>query len=292
MKKVIALSAMLASSLFAVELQWGHGTMELSGGFLGLANTTISDNIDTYTLVEEHKNIYNSKYFYSYTFTIFDSQKMRQLQSNYNTGVSQVNSILRVPGMDSSYVTIPEMEYRLEGLDIGISIGYDLIHNSDSDYLGVAIYTGVSTPIIKSNKSLSSTISANVDLTKYYLDSETDIVSYKIGLGVYGEKKLSDFASIYGSAIYSFQTLNVSNDYANSDFDVNGNYFELNTGLRVHASKDSKFSGIYGTLGWRYREWNVDDAAINISGIASLKTPKSDMKFSSNAVVVGLGYNF
>jgi hypothetical protein len=291
MKRSIILSAMLASSLFAIELQWGHGTMELEGGFLGLSET-ISDDIDTYSLVQSHKNFSDSKYFYSFTFTIFDSKKMKDIQKTYNTGVKQANSVISAISKGDSYITIPQMEYRLEGLDVGISLGYDLVHNSDKDYLGVGAYTGVSAPIIKSNKSLSRTISANAELAKSYLDSDTEILSYKIGLGVYGEKSLSSIASIYGSAIYSYQTLNIKNDYAKADFDLNGKYLELNAGVKLEANNSSKFSGLYGTLGWRYREWQVDDAAINISGIGSIKTPESDMKFSSNALSVGLGYSF
>jgi len=291
MKKIILLSSIVATLSFGAEVQWGHGTVKVKGGFIGL-DYTISDDIDTYTLIENHKNLMNTNWFYGYDFTIFDSKKIRQAQRTINTGISNLNTFLDITGTS---LTIPELEYRLQGADLGISIGYDLIHESDRDYLGVGAYGGISLPYIKSSKSLSSTVKVNLALADYFKDSKTEFTTFKIGIGAYGQKSLNDMLSVYANAIYAFQTGSVENDYINSDFDVDGTYLELNAGLKFRPVKGKVgflSPNLYGTIGWRYREWNVDDVALNISGIASLHTPKSDMKFSTNVVTVGLGYSF
>jgi len=294
MKKVVILSALVATFAFSAEVQWGHGTIDLKGGFLGL-DKTISDDVDTYSLVENHKNIFSSNWFYSYDITLIDSKKIKQMQKNYNIGASKANSFISKLGIKNSYITIPELEYRISGADVGFALGYDILHNSESDYLGVGIYTGVSAPYIKSKKSVSRTVNANLAMANYFKDSKTEFLTYKIGVGVYAQKSLNDMVSIYGNSAYAYQRANITNDYIKADFDVDGSYFEVGAGLKFHVIKAD--AGIlsprlYGTVGWKYRKWNVDDVALNISGISALKTPKSDMEFSTNTFTVGIGYSF
>ncbi len=288
MKKVILLSSLLASTLFSAELQWGHGTIDLKSGFVGL-DQTISNDIDTYSLVEQHSNISNSKFFYGYTFTIFDSKKIRQAQKDINSGISNVNSALKGAG---GYVTIPALDYRLQGFDGGLTLGYDLASSNKENYLGVGGYLGISVPYIYSSKSYSNTVSVNLKMADYLKDSKTDISTYKIGLGLFGQKSLGKNASIYGSAIYAYQNGNIKNDYAKADFDVDGNYLEFSGGLKIHASKQSSLSGLYATVGLRHREWKLDNASINVTGVAGLKSPKSNFEFSSNVATLGVGYSF
>jgi hypothetical protein len=290
MKKIAILSILVANFAFGSDVQWGHGTMELKGGFLGL-NETISGDVNTYSLVEEHKNLLGTNVFYGYNFTYFDSKKMKQLQKEYNAGASSANSFVKKSGLDSKTIKIPEMEYRLQGVDAGVTLGYDLLHNSEDNYLGLGLYAGLSVPSIKSNKSNSSSkISDAIDL---YKASKTDISTYKIGAGVYAQKSLTPFLSLYSNAIYAYQSGNIKNDYARSDFDANGNYFEVGAGLKLSAKANMGILSprVYGTIGWKYRKWQVDDVSIDISG-GSLKAPKSNMQFSSNTFNLGFGYSF
>ncbi len=293
MKQILAISLITTTLLSSAELQWGHGTIDLKGGFLGL-NKTISDDIDTYSLVENHKNFLNSKWFYSYDITVFDSKKMKQLQKNYNTGASIANDYIK--SLDgSNYITIPELEYRLAGADVGLSVGYDFLHESENDYLGLGLYVGISAPYIKSNKSISKTISANLAVAEYFKKSKTDFLTYKIGVGVYGQKKLTDIISIYGNSVYAYQRANIENDYAKADFDVDGSYFEVGAGLKFKVLESDigiLSSKLYATVGWRYREWKVKDVSLNISGISTISSPKSDMTFSTNVFTIGVGYSF
>ena len=291
MKKIVLISSLVATFAISAEVQWGHGTIDLKGGFLGLSET-ISDDIDTYSFVESHKNIFSSNWFYSYDITLLDSSKLKQLQQNYNTTASTINSFL---GADNGYITIPELEYRIAGADVGFALGYDLLHKSDRDYLGVGIYTGLSVPYIKSEKSTSRTVAVNLEMAEYFEESQTDFLTYKIGVGLYAQKSINDMISIYGNTVYAYQRANIENDYANADFDVDGTYFEAGAGIKFHVIKtDTSLLSprLYGTIGWKYRKWKVDDVALNISGISALETPKSDMEFSTNTFTIGIGYSF
>jgi opacity protein-like surface antigen len=290
MKKFAIASILTLNLLYSSKIEWGHGTFELEGGFLGL-NGSKSCDIDSYSILEHHKNILGTNFFYGYNLTYFDSQKLKQLQTDYNLAVNSANTLI-TKAFGNNSIKIPEMEYRFQGIDAGVTLGYDLIHKSDSDYLGLGLYGGLSVPYIKSDKSSSSD---NLDaLAGLYEESETDITTYKVGIGIYAQKSLAPFLSLYSNAIYAYQTGNIKNNYANLDFDSNGKYYEVSAGLKFQALKADLgliSPSLYGTLGWRYRKWQVDDVGIDISG-ASLKAPKSDMKFSTNVFTLGVGYSF
>jgi len=291
MKKGVFLSLLVTIFGISSDIQWGHGTMELKGGFLGLTNS-ISGDVDTYTLIENHKNLLGTNFFYGYNFTYFDSKKMKQLQKEYNVKSLAINSYIK-SNTENKTIKIPEMEYRLQGIDAAMTLGYDLLHNSDSNYLGVGLYGGLSIPSIKSNKSNSSSSKLS-DIASLYEASKTEISTYKVGIGLYAQTSLTKFLSLYSNAIYAYQTGNVKNAYAKSDFDTNGKYFEVGAGLKFNAINADLglFSPkLYGTAGWRYRKWEVDDVSLNVSG-APIKAPKSDMMFSSNVFTLGFGYSF
>jgi len=288
MKNGIFLSVTLISIINGAELQYGHGTIDIKSGFFGL-DATVSDDINTYSLVENHSNLFGTNFFYGYTFTIFDSKTIKQGQKDINSGIDHVNSFFKSA---NGYMTIPALEYTMQGFDGGVTLGYDLIHQSENDYFGIGLYGGASAPYIKSKKSLSKTVKVNMKMADYFKESKTELLTYKLGVGVYGQKRVSDFLAIYGNAIYAYQTGTIKNKFAKTDLDIDGSYLEFNSGLKLKAFNNSALSGLYGTIGWRYRNWNVDNASINISGIGGVKTPKSDMEFSSNALTVGVGYSF
>ncbi len=63
-------------------------------------------------------------------------------------------------------------------------------------------------------------------------DSQTDIMTYKIGPTITFQRALlSNKLSMYGVASYAYQTGSLENDYAKSDFDVDGTFQEYNIGL-------------------------------------------------------------
>jgi len=298
MKKTLFCLA-LATSLFSGELRYGHGSMSFTGGFLGFEQT-VSEGIDTFSFEQNHKNVLGSKTFYAYSLTWYDSQHFKQMQSMYNTGVNQTFSWMNLSGTDTF---IPTMDYRLQGLDASLSIGYDLYHKDENNYFGVAGYLGINLPWIDSQKDSSylDNLPAGVDKNKLYdlyKASKTDIKTYKVGLAVYSRTKLAPTLSGYLNAIYAYQTGNISNDYAHSDFDVDGTYKALDIGVRFQPyEKNYRWLGItwsprvYLTAGYKMERWSVDDVAIDISG-AGMSMPKTTMKFDTDIGYVGVGYSF
>ena len=61
----IAILALGITVLNGGEIQTGKGTFEMSGGFVGI-NKTIQTDIQTYSMVEQHKSLFGSEWFYKY----------------------------------------------------------------------------------------------------------------------------------------------------------------------------------------------------------------------------------
>ena len=302
MKKILIV-ALFSSTLFSGEFQIGKGSMSFTGGMLGLTQT-ISEDITSYSLVSNHSNIGSTKTFYAYNFTWYDSKHMKQMQGIYNTGITQVNNSFSPNLLTGKSIYIPTMDYRLQGLDASISLGYDLINKDENNYLGVAGYIGISTPWISATKgddplpvSLPPQTSSNI--YNYYKDSETKIKTYKLGVALYSRTKLTSSLSGYLNAIYAYQTGSISNSYAKSDFDVNGHFTSFDFGLRFQPYEKNFDLGfftlsprVFATLGYRQNSWTYDDAAINISGMSSVKFPKTTMKIDTHIGYIGFGYSF
>ena len=298
--KKITLSLLLCSALFSGELRFGHGTMKFTGGFLGFTQS-VSEGIDTFTFEQNHKNILGSKTFYAYNLTWYDSQHFKQMQSMYNTGVSQSFNWLLGGATPTTFV--PTMDYRLQGLDASLSLGYDMYNLDENNYFGVGGYLGINLPWVdvKKDSHYLDNLPSGVDsskLYKYYKDSKTDIKTYKLGIALYGRKSLVPSLSFYSNFILAYQTGSISNDYANSSMDVDGSYTSLDLGVRFQPyEQDFKlwkvtFSPrLYITAGYKMERWSVDDVAIDISGM-NMKMPKTTMKFDTDTAYLGFGYSF
>lgn len=309
MRKIL-LIPFLGISLYSGEFQIGKGDMSFTGGMMGLTQT-ISENITSYSLISNHSNIGNSKVFYAYNFTWYDSEHMKQLQQTYNTGITQINNFFSPYNnfMSQNFMNqkiyIPTMDYRLQGLDAAISLGYDFINNGENNYLGIAGYLGISTPWISATKgndilpvSLPKTTKNNI-LYNFYKNSKTKIKTYKLGVALYSRVNIAPSLSGYFNWIYAHQTGSISNDYAKSDFHVNGDFISFDIGMRFQPYEKNFDLGLFtlsprlfATIGYRYNSWTYDDASINISGMPTVKFPKTTMKIKTDMAYLGVGYSF
>jgi len=300
--KKISLFLLGTISLFSGEFRYGYGDMTFNGGFLGFSQS-VTEHIDTYSYEESHKNMLDSKWFYAYSITWYNSEHFQQMQSTYNNTVNTIaNNFFFSTPADSS-VFIPTMDYQLKGFDGSLSVGYDVYHKDENNYLGLAGYLGIDFPTIDSAKSDSytTTLPSGVDqdlLEKYFLPSQTDITTYKIGIGFYGRKAIMPMLSLYANGIIAYQRGSVSNDYADSDFSVNGSYGALDVGLRFQPLEDNyEVLGItwsprvYLTAGYKLERWQLDDVAIDISGMGIQMAP-TDMSIDTDIVYFGIGYSF
>jgi hypothetical protein len=309
MKKITLSLIVFSALLTASEFQYGSGTFNMKGGFLGLTGT-IGTDVETFTLAERHSNMAGSDVFYSYDFTWYDSKTMKQAQHTYNNMVTVANGFNPI---SSSVWEIPSMDHRIKGLDANIRVGYDVIHEGEGDFLGLGVLVGLSMPWIDSSTDDDAEpsfgfIRDNVDnlltAADYFKASKTEMMTYKIGPSVNFQKTLvSDKLSVYGIASLAYQTGYIKNDYAKSKFTVNGSFQEVNVGLHYTPFTENYEFGwltlsprIYATLGYKYSKWDVDEMIINISGaeMSSKILDPLGMKFGFDSSIgyFGLGYSF
>ncbi len=298
MKKIL-LSTTFVVSLFASEIQYGHGTMDFKGGFLGLTGT-LSEDIDTISFLQNHSNIANSKFFYAYNLSYYSSKHFKAAQKLYNTTKKQITPWILGGATFSTF--IPAMDYTIKGMDASLSLGYDLINKNENNYLGLAVYLGINAPTIESKKDMKNTsIPANVNkvqLDKYFLPSKTDITTYKIGASLYSRFAITPSLSIYTNAILAYQKADIENSYAKANFNSHGIYKALDIGLRFQPiEKDYKLLGLtlsprlYLTSGFKWEQWDIKDVSIDISGMGMKYSPNK-MKITSKTTYVGLGYSW
>jgi len=301
MKKVTLSLLLLATLSTASEIEYGKGTFKLTGGFLGLSQS-INEDVTTYSLVERHANIPASNISYGYDFSWYDSKTLKQAESILNLGISPLNNPL-IPANNN--LQVPAMDYRVKGLDANIQLGYDVIHQDADNFLSIGTLVGVSIPWIDALMSDSNNNSNNNNTqTNTFPDTKTSFMTYKVGPAINFKKSLvSNKISLYGSATYAYQTGNIKNDYADTEYSVDGSYQEYNMGLYFTPFTETFKWGwlslsprIYATLGYKYSKWDVGDMTIDTSGTQLSSTVldpfNSKFKMESSTTYAGIGYKF
>jgi len=301
MKRSLLVFLGVSNLLLASEFQYGSGTFGMEGGFLGLTNR-IDTDVTTYSMVTRHANALGD-FFYGYDLTWYDSKTLTQAQHTYNNFANNGNNMM---GMNNNAkVSVPSMDYRVEGLDANVRLGYDVLHKDDDNYLGVGAIVGVSLPWIDSNKNSSSANNngSNSALGDFK-DTRTTIQTYKVGVTVNFQKTLIDNKlSLYGVGSYAMQTGKIENDHLSSDYNVDGTFQEYNLGLYFTPFTETYKWGfltlsprIYGTLGYKYSKWSVDKMSLNMSGheINSDILSPLETKFNMDSSIgyIGVGYSF
>ena len=275
MKKLLCVMG-VSLGLFASEIQFGQGSFSVDAAFLGLSSSD-NEKITTYSLVNEHKNIFSSKYFYSY--------KLAYYKSNTISSVYKLNSTA------AGALGVPQnilVYNKLRGVDLNIVLGKDFINQDNKDtYFGAGLLIGASFPYLKTNSSNNNNSTSN-----YLKKSKTKFYTYKLGLALKGQKALNGFVNIYANTAYALQSAKVKNSEANIDSSSNGDYFTFNTGVKFQAKTKKKIGfitlspALFATVGYRYDYWKVNDVKSN-----SL-TINTDITLKVSQVYVGLGYDF
>jgi len=308
MNKILLSLLTISALLPASEFQFGSGTFNMKGGFLGLTGK-IGTDVETYSLVERHSNIAGSDFFYNYDFMWYDSETLRQAQHSYNNMATKANNFL--PSTSETW-KIPNMDYRVKGLDANIRVGYDVVHEDSDNFLGLGLVVGLTTPWIDSSTDDDTSpsfdfIKDNTDnlltASDYFKDSKTSIMTYKIGPTINFQKSFNKNVSVYGIGTYAYQTGYIKNNYINSKLTVNGTFQEYNMGLYFTPFTETYKWGwltlsprIYATMGYKYSKWDVDEVLVNISGaeMSSKILDPLGMKFGFDSSIgyVGVGYSF
>jgi len=296
----------------AAEIQYGKGIFGMKGGFLGLSSRIESD-ISTFTLKNEHSNLGNV--YYGYDLTWLDSDQLRQKQKQYNSLAdiltNKASNYLWKKTKQKAIV-LPEMEYRVKGLDANLRLGYDIIHQDDYNYLGVGLLLGVSAPIVDADKgdsvapdlgNLYNEAGYILKAQKMFAKSKTKFTTYKVGPTISFQKSiLANRFSIYGTASYALQNANIKNTFAHLNTKVNGSYQSYDFGLKFTPfpnNSENTFlfnSKLHITAGYKYNKWKTKDAIFDISGNqidSKLLSPfKKKFEMDSSTTYAGLSYSF
>ena len=289
MKKIVIAAAAIGTLAVAGQMRYGYGTFGLKGGFLGL-DSSQSTHISSYSLVEQHKNLLASKWYYTYNVTWYDS-------SDLDTAQKRVQIDPRVAsGSGGSEIDVPAMKYRFQGLDAQASLGYDVYHEKRGGYVGIGMLLGLSAPWIDSQKSDQSKNDPNYN--GLYEKSGTRILTFRVGPSIEGKRFINDYISLYGSAGVAYQDGRIKNGYAHLDSDVDGWFGALDAGIRFDATHyDKKIFGIaisprlYAALGYRYSYWKLNDVAVDTSG-QGIDVDKSDLRMRTSEGYIAVGYSF
>lgn len=274
MKKLLI--GIMAISAFSSEIQFGKGNFEIDAKFLGL-DSSKNETITSFSLVNEHKNIFSSSLFYSYKISYFKSNTI-------TTSATYLSSVLKYSPVN--YTNNFLIYNKLRGLDINIVLGKDLVNKDKKDtYLGFGVLVGASFPYIKTNSNNNNT-------QEYLKDSKTKFYTYKLGLSFRGEKSFNNFLNFYANGNYAKQLARVKNEKLNLDASSDGEYYSFNLGVKLQAKTTTKIGfltlnpSLFLTLGYRYDYWRVND--INIESL----TINTDIKFEISQLYIGLGYDF
>jgi len=304
MVRKISLSLALCT-LFAnaIDLEYGTGTFGMEGGFLGLDHR-IDCDISTFTIKTEHSNF--GKFYYGFNLTWLDSDRLRQAQKSYNS-LAKKGSEYLWSATHSKSATIPEIEYRVKGLDINFRLGYDIIHKDNKNYLGIGLVTGLSAPVIDADKGDSvapdlgfmyNNAGYLLDAYKLFSKSKSEFTTYKIGPTISFQKELiENKLFLYGTASYAYQNADIDNSFAHMGLNADGTFASIDVGLKLKPfANDSKSKNLFITAGYNYSRWEVKDVAFDISGnkISSkiLDPLKSKFIMDSQTAYVALGYSF
>jgi len=288
MKKTALLCIAAVAVLSAAEFEFGHGTFKMKGGFLGLTSEKSAD-VTSYSLVEQHKNLFSTTWFYKYEITWYDSKDIVNSQKTI--------SDYTLNGFAASELTTPITDYDYEGLDVNIVVGKDVV-KKDASHIGVGVLAGISLPYINTGKDSDDNDDTTSAIFAAMKKSKTKIKTFKLGVNINAKHSFNKFVSVYANASYAYQTGNIKNDYADADYDVDGTFEQYEAALRFtpfSAKKKVLFftlnPELYFTLGYRYSYWKLKDVAIDITG-NGIDFDKTDLDMKTSVVYAGVGYSF
>ncbi len=281
MKRFVLPLLLVVSSSQALDLRYGQGDFEWSGSALGFESSVIVDD-QIFSINEQHKNISGEPWYY---FGNIDIHSSKQLE----TITDRADGIFNLLPIHQDDVALFPTTYELSGFDIDIGAGYDL-YEDDRSFWGIGVVTGFSTPFMEMKNYLESAKALN-DLLN---DTSTDVETYKLGISLQGAYNLAEIFSIYGTAIFAYQTGSLENELIQSSFDVTGTYTAFDIGAKYYLTDlsggDSNF---YAKLGYAYKDWTIDDISGSLGAFDVpnlLSVAETDMNI--DYIYLGIGYNF
>ncbi len=296
-KRVFAMLAIATTFSYSAEFRVGKGTFNWDMGVANFMDASFGLDVTVLSLANPHDNFSDSDYYYFYDADLYISSFVNKMTTmatypiTYDFGnFGSVNDAIA----EHTNVPVPS-DYKVAGFDMNFGVGYDLYHE-DKSYFGISATTGLSMPVMKMENLVKT-----AEMTYEILDkTDTTILTYKLGIGVQAGTELMPGLMLNGSASFGLQTGYIENDWFGSSFDVDGSFNTFNMALKYTPFEaHTELGGInfdpqlYFVLGFTHKSWDVDKAKVDMSHIFSVESfGMCDLAFSSNAVYIGVGYNF
>ncbi len=281
----------------AVDIEFGKGDFSMEMAVLGFSGKVNTD-ITTITLNETHRNIFDSRFFFNFDLTYFQSDTEKKMLDLYNRFADDACSMCDLcPFPPCSYCAdfcsqCPFGKYEVVGFDINFGLGYDLWQSENKkSYLGAGVILGATFPWIKGKRA----VDYSKDFMDLMRDTKTDVMTFKFGPQLRGAYEIIPGLVVHGDTAIAFQKAWVKNDSFYIDASVEGSFFTFNAGLDYYPliSQKNKLSNFYITAGFRYKKWLVKDVEIeNISIRNLIMVPVSDLKMDTTIGYIGAGYEF
>lgn len=295
-----SIALLIVLSIYSVhsqagEFAFGNGTLSVQGGLLGL-ESKIDAPVTTYTVKEQHADIFSSNWFYNYQLAYYSAPNLS------STGGTTVTSF-------GSELVLSSIDYEFAGFDGQATLGYDIYKRGPFDYVGFGVSLGIATPYLKNTgeedsaggeEGDASDSSGGLDTGSVteLIASTTELFGYKVGPKIMVSKSFGEYASLFAEASYAWQTMSVKNTAIDLDTTVNGTYFSYGMGMRYQPISTKTKIGfitlepaLYITFGVNYARLLLEDLQVDLSG-NDFVLDSSELNMSSTTLYVGFGYAF
>lgn len=282
-----------ATNANALELRYGSGDFNMGAAAEPFVGMDVTLDVDTWTLAEPHRNIGDSRLYYTFRADYFDSDTVNRM-----TDLGSLPLTTKLPLLGSSVtdliasntrVPVPA-DYRIHGTNLDAGIGYDVLKN-DKGHIGIGVNTGISTPFMKVRNMLPA---ANLALE--VMDTfDTEVTTYKAGISVQGSYEATPWLQVSGNASLNRQTGEMDNGLVGSGIDMDGSYRTLEVAAKLRPAtllKQPALKKAFISIGHTRSDWDYDSAAIE-TPVGSLQVPGMfDADFEHSSTWIGAGYDF
>jgi len=326
MKKLLTLG-LVSASLMAGEFQFGSGTFDME-----LYGVKKSADITTFSLFEQHKNMFDSNWFYGYDITWNESDDLnfaqnmgtrsfgRAYPSTGNTASKSVADTSTGDDTDSTSADDTSTGGNTaspQKNDTPTTDNYSTNNNTLSKYkLSKYKFQGIDLNIILGKDLIHKSdddflgVGLLIGASFPWIDSKdntdnaesanntakktkTKIMTYKVGPTISGRTSFGKYFMGYVNASYAYQTESVKNDDYNIDQTTNGTYLNYGVGLRFQPFKTEKKLGFVTLKPKLYVTIGYKYSKWNVKDIKfNGATLKTDLKMTSKVAYLGVGYSF
>jgi len=292
MKKILWMSAIMISTLSAVELRIGKGSYDTLIDIKNFMHHDTTNDTLVFTLTQPHAPLLQKPLFYYYELELLTSDTKRQ-KTEFAGFVPhyQFPLVGSINDMTNSVIDMfpVDGDYEALGFDLNGGLGYDIVRQGES-YVGLALNVGATLPTINA-EDLSTKASLAYDLVQKW---DLDVSTYKIGPLLKANLALDGGFSLYGASSFGFQKAFVKSELFKSSVDVKGDYSAFDIGVKYNPTKATFLpKNISLSLGYSVKKWSVDSVDVNLYNFFKRDVfSPFETELKSRYFYLGVGYHF